>query len=119
MGEQVQGAINLVERVLKKVNEFDYKSFPEFVIALESNKFTIARKVATEEEKQLQNLQNKLEEHLGSDWKEKSAEKLIEDFKARYEELTEEEHAAIREGLDDIRAGRVYTSEEIEKELLG
>lgn len=35
------------------------------------------------------------------------------------EELTEEEHAAIREGLDDIRAGRVYTSEEIEKELLG
>ena len=35
------------------------------------------------------------------------------------EKLTEEEHAAIRKGLDDIRAGRVYTSEEIEKELLG
>jgi predicted transcriptional regulator len=35
------------------------------------------------------------------------------------EELTEEEHAGIREGLEDIRAGRVYTAEEIEKELLG
>lgn len=35
------------------------------------------------------------------------------------EELTEEELAGIKEGLEDIEAGRVYSLEEVEKELFG
>lgn len=35
------------------------------------------------------------------------------------EELTPEERAGIEEGLADIKAGRTYTMEEVEKELLG
>ena len=46
-------------------------------------------------------------------------DRILDSAPSDDEELTEEEHAAIREGLDDIRAGRVYTSEEVEKELLG
>ena len=35
------------------------------------------------------------------------------------EELTSEELAGIEEGLADVEAGRIYSFEEVEKELLG
>ena len=56
---------------------------------------------------------NKLEEHLGSDWKEKSAEKLIKDFKARYEELTEEEWNTLKTST------QIQTISNIMEKLLG